>query len=839
MTKPENSKIVDLASKQKGPRKQIEPRFEKLLQSCRQITMNHTAEMLTNLFNNVDDAFFAAADQAETNSIQTIFFDAMRELRMQRASIERAFHQHLAQHFDHHLYGYQDKKNSELEDITADQLNLVQQEEFEQTVLLTSIASRAVANNNEALYSLSQRFALLLKAERLPIEQIPFAPISIAECFAKAINAIELNKRIKKALFELFELYVMNELATVYEALNDRLIEADILPNIRYTKVKSTITSRGQSSDQQQNNKATAPPFASEQTSATAKTSTAKNQHPTTESPSTFTDCMGDPSQRTTTLFNAIHDLLADYREIFSDTSHPVEGADSQQPTPSSISASKNEGSAQTSSANRPFRSIHQINATAEKNAPNYTTEDVVGALNTLQNHAQLPLTEPFPKEQVVNELKEELIATLNLGHEHAQPIASKDADIIDLVGMLFDFILDEQTLPDKAKVILSHLHTPYLKLALIDKALFTQHTHPARRLLNTMAQSAIDWVENNEDCHGVIDKIQFTVRTILNEFNSDIEFFELLFQEFDQFIRQLERQAEIIERRTVEAEKGHDRLQAAKEEAKQVIEQAIAGFKYKVPQPIHHFLFSLWHEVLVFHYLRKDDKHSEWQKAQDLAHELLWSISPKLTPGDKSLLRQSQPHLINELRQFILTLGGHQESYIKEAMRPLVSCQRAALNAIEEEVIPQSPPSVEIKPQSAQEPLLDEKPEAIDQPSAEPQKTSDAIADPEAVEALEQSLSLKQKLSNIDYGTWFSFKVKDDWIKLKLSWYSNTTFHYMFVDSSGHKTMVKTLSELVEDFQNNKADFYTLPTKVPLMDRALEKVHSFLKRFSRTKKSK
>ncbi|MGI0117323.1 DUF1631 domain-containing protein [Zooshikella sp. RANM57] len=834
MTKPENSKIVDLTSKQKGPSKQIEPRFEKLLQSCRQIAMNHTAEMLTNLFNNVDDAFFTAAEQAETNSIQTTFFDAMRELRMQRASIERAFHQHLAQHFEQHLYGSLSQKNNELEDITADQLNLVQQEEFEQTVLLTSMASRAVANNNEALYSLSQRFALLLKAERLPIEQIPFAPVSIAECFAKAINVIELNKRIKKALFELFELYVMSELATVYEALNDRLIEADILPNIRYTKVKSSITARGQSSDKQQNRNTTESQQASEQTSATTTTSTANKQQSTAESPSTSADTMADPSQRTTMLFNAIHDLLADYREIFSDPSHPVDGSSTQQPP-----ADKSVPGTQTPSTDRPFRSIHQFNASVDTNTPNYTTEDVVDALNTLQNHSQRPLTEPFPKEQVVNALKEELIATLSQGHEHAQPIAANDADIIDLVGMLFDFILDEQTLPDNAKVILSHLHTPYLKLALMDKALFTQHTHPARRLLNTMAQSAIDWVENNEDSHGVIDKIQFTVRTILNEFNTDIAFFELLFQEFDQFIKQLERQAEIIERRTIEAEKGHDRLQAAKEEAKQVLEQAIATFKYKVPQPIHHFLFSLWHEVLVFHYLRKDDKHSEWQKAQDLAQELLWSISPKLTPGDKNLLRQSQPHLINELRQFILALGGHQESYIKEAMRPLVSCQRAALNAIEEEMLSQSHPSVEKEPQSAQAAIHDEKTEVMEQPLVEPQKTSDAIADPEAVEALEQSLSLKQKLSKIDYGTWFSFKVKDDWIKLKLSWYSNTTFHYMFVDSSGHKTMVKTLSELVEDFQNSKADFYTLPTKTPLMDRALEKIHAFLKRFSRTKKSK
>ena len=63
---------------------------------------------------------------------------------------------------------------------------------------------------------------------------------------------------------------------------------------------------------------------------------------------------------------------------------------------------------------------------------------------------------------------------------------------MIDLVGMLFDFILDDDNLPDTCKTTLSHLHTPYLKVALQDKALFTQHHHPARRLLNAMAQAGV-----------------------------------------------------------------------------------------------------------------------------------------------------------------------------------------------------------------------------------------------------------------------------------------------------------------------------------------------------------
>ena len=55
------------------------------------------------------------------------------------------------------------------------------------------------------------------------------------------------------------------------------------------------------------------------------------------------------------------------------------------------------------------------------------------------------------------------------------QKLSDQEADVIDLVGMLFDFILDDDNLPDNCKTALSHLHTPYLKVALQDKATLTR----------------------------------------------------------------------------------------------------------------------------------------------------------------------------------------------------------------------------------------------------------------------------------------------------------------------------------------------------------------------------
>ena len=48
-------------------------------------------EALQTLFDNADDTLFEMADRAHNNAEQNIFFEAMRDLRLKRKSIERGF----------------------------------------------------------------------------------------------------------------------------------------------------------------------------------------------------------------------------------------------------------------------------------------------------------------------------------------------------------------------------------------------------------------------------------------------------------------------------------------------------------------------------------------------------------------------------------------------------------------------------------------------------------------------------------------------------------------------------------------------------------------------------
>ena len=74
----------------------IQPRFGELAQGCRKLVMNRLAEQLGGVFGQVDDTLFECAEKAESNQLQSLFFDSMRDIRKQRPQIERAYHQRIA-----------------------------------------------------------------------------------------------------------------------------------------------------------------------------------------------------------------------------------------------------------------------------------------------------------------------------------------------------------------------------------------------------------------------------------------------------------------------------------------------------------------------------------------------------------------------------------------------------------------------------------------------------------------------------------------------------------------------------------------------------------------------
>jgi len=760
---PIHPKVVSLASRG------IQPRFSDLVQACRKLVMNRLAEHLSGVFGQVDDTLFECAEKAENNKVQTLFFDNMREIRRQRPQIERSYHQAIANNFSAFLDGkLQDQTPAEVD---PEQLALVQNEDYEETLQVTNMVSRVKARCTQPLFALEQRLALLNNGQKLGEDSNPFGPQAIAQAFRDALAPCPFPLQIKTILYMLFDRHVMQSLDSLYAALNQRLIDAGVLPNLKYSAQINQSVSRPDAPQAEAPTPQQQAPGRPGATSAPAE-------------PALFDlDLSAPPPSDPAALFSGLSSLLGEHRQSHPDA--PLLGG-----TRSIISFSPREASR------------------------TYSASELLAALNRMQQQSAHELAQRLHQPQAVEGLKADLQQQLE-SHSSLpgdSKVSDQEADVIDLVGMLFDFILDDENLPDACKTALSHLHTPYLKIALQDKALFTQHHHPARRLLNTMAQAGVLY-GNEGDERGLLAKMQWVVERVIHGFSGDLGLFDSLIEEFNEYVETLRHKVELRERRAVEAAKGRDRLLGAREQALEVIQHCVG--QRDLPTIIRNFLELTWADVLVFVLLRHGEQSTEWKRSCEVAEQLAWSGTP-LGEVEVLQLQEQRVPMLSDLRKGLELLGGYHEDGIRRLLQDLVACQHA-VQAKQPQLAAQLRPTLPESPLGA---MLGEDADLARQAPSRSKLSARAQA-------------LAKELASVEFGTWFEFVEDGKSRVLKLSWFSPTTHNYMFVDHSGQRVAIKPLTLLASEMEKGLARIVTPERATPLVDRALTAIYRVLQRFT------
>ncbi|WP_134515655.1 DUF1631 family protein, partial [Pseudomonas aeruginosa] len=129
------------------------------------------------------------------------------------------------------------------------------------------------------------------------------------------------------------------------------------------------------------------------------------------------------------------------------------------------------------------------------ENAAPISSNDLMRLLSHLQQH----LPGPGAAEFDVRDGVDQLLQRVSHKSGRSRVVGQVDDDVINLVSMLFEFILDDRTLPDSLKALIGRMQIPMLKVALLDKTFFSRGSHPARRLLNEIASASLGWAEHND----------------------------------------------------------------------------------------------------------------------------------------------------------------------------------------------------------------------------------------------------------------------------------------------------------------------------------------------------
>ena len=233
-TPNDSNKIVDLQQRQ-ASQLASQDRVGDLLKVVRGTALKRVQGLVATLFENIDDALFDLAEKAENNAIQTQYFDGMREVRKKRQLVERLFQEQLSKIFNEFAAGKMQSTKSEGQSSGSGDLSLVDDKELEESLAIASTVAKAENRLSRSLYAVNQRLSVILGGAKVDDANNPIAPAPLCQAFRFSMREMELNLQTQLIIYKLFDRYVMSGLDGLYEEVNELLIQAGVLPQIRHT----------------------------------------------------------------------------------------------------------------------------------------------------------------------------------------------------------------------------------------------------------------------------------------------------------------------------------------------------------------------------------------------------------------------------------------------------------------------------------------------------------------------------------------------------------------------------------------------------------------------------
>lgn len=741
----EPSNVVDLSQR-------LDPRSERvgaLLVTVRGLATKRLHALASNMFENIDDALFDLAEKAENNAAQTQFFDGMREVRKKRAIVERTFLGQVARDLADFSAGRSRAPDADANarPLANIELSLVGENELEESLAITSMIGKNEQRLARALFAVNQRLSVICGGARMDDASNPVGPSSLAGAFRQAMRELMVEVRVKLIIYKLFDRYVLAGIDELYDDINNELAAAGVLPQLRHE-----ISTR--------------------RSDAPAPTGPA-----TTAVPVAVTAQVTDAAAAE--FMQSLHALFTARRGVASDGT----GAGSTGiPLPT---------------------------------GPLPSPAELLGALTLLQSQmASLPthatqLATQADVTRDVAQLKDQLLTQIGQlrGHQTAH-VSGIDEDTIDLVGMLFEFILEDHNLPAEMQVMLARLQIPYLKVALLDRRLFAHKTHPARQLLDALADAAKGWSTEADRDGRLFEKIKSIVDRLLHDFDEDVAVFNRLSAELQDFLDISRKRAELAEQRVAESTRGREKLEQARRRAAQEIVSRIGGAA--LPPLIHGVLTRAWANYVVLTFLRQGDESHEFRESLHFIDDFILSARPVYDTNGRRDLRAMLPGIERSLRRGLVAVA-FQEGDTEQLLGQLHAFYRQQLG----ESAPETDSGTLV---SSAMPLPDAM-RSFDESSVQPDadEETDALLD-EAFD--ERNLGRARELK---VGQWLEFTAEDGTTeRAKLSWISPISGRFLFVNRRGLKVADHSLVGLAQGFANGTA---RVLDSTLLFDRAMDSI--------------
>lgn len=621
-----------------------------VINDCRDIALKRMVTVLAGTFDKIEDELFGLAEKEADRERQNMYLDARSQAREKRGAIEASFKKQFLSFFEQKVSGTEASRKPAKVDYASMELSLVDDTDLEEKLAVDDMTKRLSDTCDDELRALSQRMGFLMADPELNEDANPMSPDTVIQALKVACDQMTSGYQIKLTVLRLVEQHMASEMLGVYRDINSHLVARHIMPQIRPSYRKA----------------ADAPG---------RKASTAATSSTVAAAPVAAGSSTGSFANPAADIFSTLQQLMSGGSAF-----DPAIAAGSAAPPPfgvttGSFSPPPPSGSPAAAAA---MRSI----ANGE---PSFSSAGLVSALTQIQQKLMAQSAELDSLAAIRNFIPGETApAELNVLREirsqgAAQGSSPLDVMTIDIVAMLFDYVFEDKLIPDPVKGLLARLQIPALKVAILDKSFFSRKNHPARRLLDVLAEASVGFAGPVTREDPLYRQIEIVVERIHNEFDTDIQLFTDVLAGFETFLAERETaNAEFVEQ-SARVVHEREKREMARLIAQDETERRVVG--QDLPGPVAAIMKGPWARVLERVYLREGGRHAGFGQAIETADNLIWSVQPKADADQRKRLVAMLPTLLRSLQQGMEIAAVEAEDRGR-FFAALVDCHAAAVKA-------------------------------------------------------------------------------------------------------------------------------------------------------------
>lgn len=606
-------------------------------------------------------------------------------------------------------------RQADAEDAIDPRLSLLSEEDLEEQLAIEQLAASALRTHAPAFEVASKRFFVVAARGELQPRENPLDPTFLAGALGRAMGRLDLDADLRIVVFKFFERELTTALGDIYDRCNALMATAGILPELRAAGGRPARAPRGP---------ATAPAAHDGRGAARAPDDV---DLPAQVSP-------GDQAA-----FASMLGLLQGWRSA-TGVAAPTGGAPS---------------------------------------GPALPTQDLLSILSLMQHEGAARFTPAGEAEQsLAGQLRQQMAQSarkLGVNGDNLN-LDGLDGDAVDLVALLFDVLLDGPQYDAQIRQMIGRMLVPYVKVAVKDRRMFLFKEHPARRLLNTVAEACEGNRGEAPQERELLTHVDHTIDRLVAEFNEDVAIFETLEQELRAYMAQHRKRFELAERRTAEAQRGRERLEHARRVADEDLDRLRAG--RDLPPVIGEFLGRHARHHLTQVALR-DGRGAPRYDAGLKTIEGLLAAFDHAGPGESPDAPIALPEAgLHDILGSVGCIGEAAQAAI-EAVRDALVRLRSGEAALDDDV--------RLPPQ-----LVVPEPQA---PAPEPEPQLEVVA---GTAGLDFDAAMLERIRKLKIGDWIQLASADGhFAPAKVSWISPISSRLLLVNRRGIRVLVASVEEL------------------------------------------